>query len=333
MTSNKYRAPAAEGRTDAELAVSVAALEHQQQERQRRASQQRQAESDADMARRVAYQQAQQSYAHHQQQQQQYAQPSYGQPSYGQASYGPMPQSHREPMPPLSGSFPVAYGMSGTSSRSSSSVPISPNQALTNGQAPNSSSHRQSLSLPQGQDGQNQLLYAHQGSEQQGSRGVQQGTHRRSISSEAVILPEQRYNHVVPPAAGTAPRHQRSVSYDATMQPQHTHAQTAPLGKVAGGGQAPQQMSQTTKPASFLETHEQMLEVQHRRAATCDGLPHIRVTKDNCRAHDPSDPVAHVLAGLPPPPSPMAGMVSETMYLLPLHAPADLSPEQFLGFM
>lgn len=284
MSSNSYLAPAAEGRTDAELARSVAVLEHQQHERQRRASQQQQMESDAEMARRVAYQQAQQ-------------------PLWQQQQY------QQQPMPPLPGTNPAAHSMSGSAPPRPPSVPISPYQPLQNGQhslvpqddAGSCSTHltsrRSSQPLPQ----HDQHQFGSGEVQQQGPHDARQRSHRRSASSETVYLPEQRHNQSMLPAAGMQARHQRSVSYDAAMQP---HAQTAPLGKPGANGQ----LSQAPQPSPFLETHQQMLDAQHRRAASNGALPNIRITKE-APAHDRDtfDPVAHVLGGIPPPASPMAG--------------------------
>ena len=287
MSSNSYLAPAAEGRTDTELARSVAALEHQQQERQRRASQQQQVESDAEMACRVAYQQAQQ-------------------PTWQQQQYQ---QHQQQPMPPLPGTHPAAHSMSGSAPARPPSVPISPYQPLQNDQqslalqcdagscSTHSTSRRSSQPLPQ----DDQCQVGSGDVQQQGPHDARQRSHRRSASSETVYFPEQRHDQSMLPAAGMQARHQRSVSYDTAVQP---HAQTAPLGKQGANGQ----LSQAAQPSSFLETHQQMLDAQHRRAASNGALPSIRVTKEApARDRETFDPVAHVLGGIPPPASPMAG--------------------------
>ena len=300
MSSQSYRAPAAEGRTDSELALSVAALEHQQQERQRRLSQERLAETDADAARRFAYQQAQQPYAQQQQ--------------------------VNQHMPPLPGSVPVAYGMSGVapSTSQSPSVPNRPYQTQSDRQHSQYSERDDSGPYePRYMRRQSQSLAPNQirqGVEQQRQRAPQHMTRRRDSNETRFIDFEQRNSRAMPLAAGSQPRQQRSVSYDAAVQPAHGHAHAQPvLGSAEGGAH----LSQTAAPSSFLKTHQQMLDA-HRRAATCDGLPHtIRVTADAI-AHEceTSDAVAHVLAGLPPPASPLAGTALRLATLLHISSPA-----------
>lgn len=103
--------------------------------------------------------------------------------------------------------------------------------------------------------------------------------HRRSISSE---LPQGSRLPDVNRASNT--NHHRSISHDANKPPRYT--------------------SRSEGPATFLEMHHQMLEVQKRRPATNDALPVIRTN-----VHVTTDAVAHVTDSLPLPTSPFAGTV------------------------